>query len=99
MKLIEKNKERVVYNSNVEGMEISFQRITDAGMVLTLVKGSKRVDILFEDEEIDSRAVLVTISNDETQTHSHYDLALNCTLPYAFTNEELEEINNFNMKY
>ena len=33
MKLIEKNSERIVYNSNVEGMEITFQKITDACLV------------------------------------------------------------------
>jgi hypothetical protein len=98
MKLIEKNDTRTVYSSNVEGMEFSFQRITDSGMVLTLVKGNKRVDILFEDEEIDSRAVLFTISDNETQTHNHYNLTFDCTLPYDFTDEELEEINEFNMK-
>ena len=97
MKLIEKNDTRTVYSSNVEGMEFSFQRITDAGMVLTLVKGNKRVDILFDDEKIDSKAVLFTISDDETQTHSHYNLTLDSTDPYAFTDEELEEINKFNM--
>ena len=84
MKLIEKNDIRTVYSSNVEGMEFTFQRITNSGMVLTLVKGNKRVDILFDDEKIDSTAVLFTISDDETQTHNHYNLTFDCTLPYAF---------------
>ena len=42
MKLIEKNSERVVYNSNVEGMEITFQKITDACLVLSLKNGIKK---------------------------------------------------------
>ena len=90
MKLIEKNNERVVYNSKVEGVEISFQKITDVGLVLTLVKGSKKFDILFEDEEIDPETIGVTISDDDTKEHSFYDLSFNDKYPYSFDEEEKE---------
>ena len=76
MKLIEINSERVVYNSNVEGMEITFQKITDACLVLSLKKGNKKVDILFQDEEINSEAMLVVIGDSERKTQSFYNLIL-----------------------
>ena len=79
MKLIEKNSERVVYNSNVEGMEITFQKITDACLVLSLKKGNKKVDILFQDEEINSEAMLVVIDDSERNTQSFYNLILDDT--------------------
>ena len=79
MKLIEKNSERVVYNSNVEGMEITFQKITDACLVLSLKKGNKKVDILFQDEEINSEAMLVVIDDSERNTQSFYNLILDET--------------------
>ena len=79
MKLIEKNSERVVYNSNVEGMEITFQKITDACLVLSLKKDNKLVDILFNDEEINSEAMLVVIGDSERKTQSFYNLILDDT--------------------
>ena len=79
MKLIEKNSERVVYNSNVEGMEITFQKITDACLVLSLKKDNKLVDILFQDEEINSEAMLVVIGDSERKTQSFYNLILDDT--------------------
>ena len=79
MKLIEKNSERIVYNSNVEGMEITFQKITDACLVLSLKKGNKKVDILFQDEEINSEAMLVVIGDSERKTQSFYNLILDET--------------------
>ena len=79
MKLIEKNSERVVYNSNVEGMEIALQKITDACLVLSLKKGNKKVDILFQDEEINSEAMLVVIGDSERKTQSFYNLILDDT--------------------
>ena len=79
MKLIEKNSERIVYNSNVEGMEITFQKITDACLVLSLKKGNKKVDILFQDEEINSEAMLVVIDDSERNTQSFYNLILDDT--------------------
>ena len=90
MKLIKKNNERVVYNSKVEGLEISFQKITDVGLVLTLVKGNKKIDILFEDEEIEPETIGITISDDNTQEHSFYDLSFNDKYPYSFDDEEEE---------
>ena len=80
MKLIEKNSERVVYNSNVEGMEITFQKITDACLVLSLKNGNKKVDILFQDEEINSEAMLVVIDDSERNTQSFYNLILDETI-------------------
>lgn len=80
MKLIEKNSERIVYNSNVEGMEITFQKITDACLVLSLKKGNKKVDILFQDEEINSEAMLVVIDDSERNTQSFYNLILDETI-------------------
>lgn len=79
MKLIEKNSERIVYNSNVEGMEITFQKITDACLVLSLKKDNKLVDILFQDEEINSEAMLVVIGDSERKTQSFYNLILDNT--------------------
>lgn len=79
MKLIEKNSERIVYNSNVEGMEITFQKITDACLVLSLKKDNKLVDILFNDEEINSEAMLVVIGDSERKTQSFYNLILDDT--------------------
>ena len=79
MKLIEKNSERVVYNSNVEGMEITFQKITDACLVLSLKKDNKLVDILFNNEEINSEAMLVVIGDSERKTQSFYNLILDDT--------------------
>ena len=79
MKLIEKNSERIVYNSNVEGMEITFQKITDACLVLSLKKDNKLVDILFQDEEINSEAMLVVIDDSERKTQSFYNLILDDT--------------------
>ena len=79
MKLIEKNSERIVYNSNVEGMEITFQKITDACLVLSLKKDNKLVDILFQDEEINSEAMLVVIEDSERKTQSFYNLILDDT--------------------
>ena len=79
MKLIEKNSERIVYNSNVEGMEITFQKITDACLVLSLKKDNKLVDILFQDEEINSEAMLVVIGDSERKTQSFYNLILDET--------------------
>lgn len=79
MKLIEKNSERIVYNSNVEGMEITFQKITDACLVLSLKKDNKLVDILFQDEEINSEAMLVVIGDSERKTQSFYNLILDDT--------------------
>ena len=79
MKLIEKNSERIVYNSNVEGMEITFQKITDACLVLSLKKDNKLVDILFNNEEINSEAMLVVIGNSERKTQSFYNLILDDT--------------------
>ena len=80
MKLIEKNSERIVYNSNVEGMEITFQKITDACLVLSLKNGNKKVDILFQDEEINSEAMLVVIDDSERNTQSFYNLILDETI-------------------
>ena len=79
MKLIEKNSERMVYNSNVEGMEITFQKITDACLVLSLKKDNKLVDILFNNEEINSEAMLVVIGDSERKTQSFYNLILDDT--------------------
>ena len=79
MKLIEKNSERIVYNSNVEGMEITFQKITDACLVLSLKKDNKLVDILFQDEEINSEAMLVVIGDSERKTQCFYNLILDDT--------------------
>ena len=79
MKLIEKNSERIVYNSNVEGMEITFQKITDACLVLSLKKDNKLVDILFNNEEINSEAMLVVIGDSERKTQSFYNLILDNT--------------------
>jgi hypothetical protein len=79
MKLIEKNSERIVYNSNVEGMEITFQKITDACLVLSLKKDNKLVDILFNNEEINSEAMLVVIGDSERKTQSFYNLILDDT--------------------
>lgn len=79
MKLIEKNSERIVYNTNVEGMEITFQKITDACLVLSLKKDNKLVDILFQDEEINSEAMLVVIGDSERKTQSFYNLILDDT--------------------
>ena len=79
MKLVEKNSERIVYNSNVEGMEITFQKITDACLVLSLKKDNKLVDILFNDEEINSEAMLVVIGDSERKTQSFYNLILDDT--------------------
>ena len=79
MKLIEKNSERIVYNSNVEGMEITFQKITDACLVLSLKKDNKLVDILFNNEEINSEAMLVVIDDSERNTQSFYNLILDET--------------------
>ena len=79
MKLIEKNSERVVYNSNVEGMEFNYQKITDACLVLSLKKDKKLVDILFNDEEINSEAMLVVIGDSERKTQSFYNLILDDT--------------------
>ena len=71
---MKKNSERIVYNSNVEGMEITFQKITDACLVLSLKKDNKLVDILFQDEEINSEAMLVVIGDSERKTQSFYNL-------------------------
>lgn len=79
MKLIEKNSERIVYNSNVEGIEITFQKITDACLVLSLKKDNKLVDILFNNEEINSEAMLVVIGDSERKTQSFYNLILDDT--------------------
>ena len=79
MKLIEKNSERIVYNSNVEGMEITFQKITDACLVLSLKKDNKLVDILFNNEEINSEAMLVVIGDSKRKTQSFYNLILDNT--------------------
>ena len=79
MKLVEKNSERIVYSSNVEGMEITFQKITDACLVLSLKKDNKLVDILFNDEEINSETMLVVIGDIERKTQSFYNLILDDT--------------------
>ena len=76
---MKKNSERIVYNSNVEGMEITFQKITDACLVLSLKKDNKLVDILFNDEEINSEAMLVVIGDSERKTQSFYNLILDDT--------------------
>lgn len=76
---MKKNSERIVYNSNVEGMEITFQKITDACLVLSLKKDNKLVDILFNNEEINSEAMLVVIGDSERKTQSFYNLILDDT--------------------
>ena len=47
--------------------------------VLSLKKDNKLVDILFNDEEINSEAMLVVIGDSERKTQSFYNLILDDT--------------------